>query len=211
MAASGIVSGLVGALYVRSSPAVGFYENCTLQPDGKTLIIDDTQKWIIPKDKSKFIPEADGVAITVDYEIEIGRLIFKDSIAGGTSYKLSGEYVPTSQCGGIYEWNLGTKLNLNDKTTFSDEWEQKEKGVNSWTGGFKSYWVDETMAEIITVNNTLPLVWRFFTDVDNWNCWIGYGYLNSLKQANKVTGLMEEEGNITGEGKIYFMDSKIEP
>lgn len=211
MAASGIVSGLVGALYVRSSPAVSFYENCTLQADKKTLLIDNTAAWILPKDKSKFIPEVDGVAITTDYEIEIGRLIFKDELNPVGVYKLSGEYVPTSQCGGIYEWSLDTKMALNDKTTFGDEWEQKEKGVSSWTGGFKSYWVDETMAEILTTGDPLPLVWRFFTDIDNWNCWIGYGHLAGLKQANKITGLMEEEGSIVGDGKIYFMDSKIEP
>lgn len=209
MAASGIVSGLVGAMYIASSPAVGFYEACTLQADGKTLIIDNTVVWIMAKDKSKLVPEVDGVAITVDYEIEIGRLVFKSSIAGGTLYKLSGEYIPTTQVGGIYEWGLDTKINLNDKTTFGDEWEQKEKGVSSWSASFKSYWVDESMFGV--TGNTLPIIWRFFTDIDNWNCWIGYGHLDGLKQANKVTGLMEEEGSITGDGKIYFMDSKIEP
>lgn len=210
MAASGIVSGLVGAMYMQSSPAASFSNKaCTLQNDNKTLIIDDETLWILLKDKTQFSAKKDGVLITTDFDIEIGRLVFKNIISGGTTYTISGKYVPTVQVGGCYEWGLDVKMNLNDKTAFGDEWEQKEKGVCSWTGNFKSYWVDDTMFDVIK-DDTLPIIWRFFTDIDNWNCWIGHGHLDGLKHSNKVSGLVEEEGNITGDGKIYFIDSQIE-
>ena len=200
----GVNSGIVGAIYKQSSTTDTFTtEAATLQADNKSVIIDDDSYVGFVRDKTLFTVYKDAAPVTADYEIHFDRVIFKEAQTAGT-WTISGTYAELEQIGGAYEWGLDIKQSVQDKTEFGDSGEQNLKGLLGWTASAKRHYIDDDYIDII--DDGVPIIFRMFTDVDNYEGYIGYGQIDGFKAGTKVDGITDGEINVSGDGHIIWMD-----
>lgn len=204
-----VSSGILGAFYVTKADGTPFTgAAATLSGSGTILIIDDQTKWQISRDKTTITIYKGGIEVTANYEVILGGVIFND-VQGSGVYTIDATPVTTEQLGGVFEWSLDIKHNVQDKTAFQDEWERKTKGLKGWTASAKKWWSQDSQAFGYSFNT--PLILKLFNNIDNDDCWAGWAWIEGNKISNKVDGMNEEEINFVGEGLIQNFDSSIEP
>ena len=197
------VSGLLGAVYVAETEETVTAAAATLGADDRTLTLT------VPKlisTWSTITVKKGGTAHTDPYVIIPGGIVFVDEQTAGT-YTLDFKSITCGQIGGVFDWGLEIKRKIQECTDFGDEWETNINGLGSWQATAKKYWFDTS--GLTMIDSTYTYIFKFFTDTDNDECWIGYGRIDGNKTVSKVEKMVEEELSISGDGAIVFFDTAI--
>lgn len=204
-------SGVVGGIYKQSSTTDTFTdEAATMQADNKTLIIDDLLFQGFVRNIALFTIENDSGAIDPiesPFEINFDRIIFLEEQSPDTNWLISGTYAELEQIGGAYEWSLDMKHSVQDVTAWPSKWEEKIKSVLGWTAGAKRHYIDDDYISIAEAG--LPVIIRLFTDIDEFDSYVGYGQIEGIKPADKVEGVTDGEITFSGDGHLIWCTDEL--
>jgi hypothetical protein len=203
-----VKTGLVGGIYNWDSAAGTTFtgEAATLSADGKSLQIDDLTKGLFKPDKTLFVVKKGGTSIGVNFELAPGKILFNEVQTAGT-WTIDGTHVDVAQIGGCFEWSVDIKMVVQDYVAFGDTWVNKAPMVKGWSGSVKKYWASKTLS--ITDTERVLCLFKFYTDLTNHQCWVGYGYVNSSKITASADKLTEEDLGIDGCSGLFYYGTAI--
>jgi len=203
------VSGILGALYIQGIAGTAFVKQAaTLQADNVTVLLNNKTQWQI-NTSGVIVYDNDVVVSSSLYKVIIGGVQFNNEYTPVDDLTISATPFTTEQYGGVFEWSVEAKNNIQDCSTFGSGWESKAKGLKSWTCGFKKYWVLDESIFNYTISN--PFIIKLFNNTVNDECFIGRAYFDGIKCNTKIDGMIEEEANMTGVGNLQYLDESCEP
>lgn len=112
--------------------------------------------------------------------------------------------VGTSAVAELRGWNLDEKAAIIDDTTLTDDYETKQAGNKSWSGGATAWWdeTDTNGQEALTVGAAVTLKFHMEGTGTGATYKSGAAVVESVGQAAAINGIVERNFSFTGNGTL---------
>jgi hypothetical protein len=149
----------------------------------------------------------DGVTwttVTVGFTVRYcGGVITFTSAVAGRQVRVTGKYLPISQVGSAYDWEVSPSANIIDITTFGNAWKQKMAGLHDATAKASKYFIDGTFFGLLASR----FVIIFYTNFSAGTRFEAYAWLKSDPVKVGVDAIISTEIDFEIDGQLFFMAS----
>lgn len=198
------ISGAIGAIYKASGTSATFTNApMTNTGDNKRYKITDATKayW---DTTAALTVKVDGVTVTSGFTVEYagGNVVF-DASQGASVVTVTGKSFTVAAIGGGYNWSVDIESELVECTDFNSSGFKKYTPITSgFSGSFETYWSSgENFSEL---GNQLLVLVLYTDNTANKNRYEGYAIISANNVENPVDGLVTDNCDFTGTGKLYY-------
>lgn len=199
------IAGKVGAVYVSDvgTPPVDFADQATTDSgDHKRYQVTDPDYRNWPLDAAITVKKNSEV-VTSGFTLERvgGYVVFDVANDPGDTITVSGQALTLVQAGGMFNWSVDMKADLQEVTTYaSGDWKENIATVRGWSGSAEAYWGDrllfDSLGEILVV--------KLFVDSGaSQRCLEGHAVITSEGIEAAVDDIVKEKVEFEGVGPLY--------
>ena len=134
-----------------------------------------------------------------------GFIIFTSTQSALLLVRASGNYLPYSEAGQCYSWEITPQKKMLNYVIFGSTWERNTPATGSMQVKVSRYYVDAVFANALT-NNTLLALVLYIDDTNapagpRWEC---FAYISDAPEKNQVDALITEDGSFAVDGIPYY-------
>lgn len=134
-----------------------------------------------------------------------GFILFTSTQSALLLVRASGSYLPYSEAGQCYAWEITPQKKMLNYVIFGSTWERNTPSTGSMQVKVSRYYVDAVFANALT-NNTLLALVLYIDDTNapagpRWEC---FAYIGQDPQKTQVDALITEDGSFAVDGIPYY-------
>lgn len=143
--------------------------------------------------------------VTTNFTVRyVGGVVTFTTVDATRQVRASGKYLPISQIGQAYDWELSPTVNILDTSTFGNGgWKTKQAGLHDATAKASRYFLDGTFFGLLGSR----FVVIFYPNFSAGTRFEAYAWLKSDPTKVGVDALIDEELDWEIDGSIYYLAS----
>ena len=203
--------GYLADLYMASGTSVAFTaEVMTDSGDHQTYNVavgNTAHRYWDDKSALTIQTSPDGVTwttVTTGFTVRyVGGQVTFTTVDATREVRASGNYLPISQVGQAYEWEVSPSANVIDVSVFGSAWKTKIVGLHDSTAKASRYFLDGTFFNLLGSR----FVVVFYVDFATNTRFEAYAWLKTTPEKVGVDAVIQEELDWEIDGQLYYQAS----
>lgn len=205
------LAGFQADLYMASGTSLAFTnEVMTNSGDNMTYTVatgNTAHRYWDDKSALTIATSPDGITwttVTTGFSVRYcGGVVTFTSAVAGRQVRASGNYLPISQIGQAYDWELSPSANIYDISTFGNGWKTKLAGMKDASAKASRYFLDGTFFNLLG-GRFVIIFYVAFTAGTRFEA---YAWLKTTPEKVGVDAVIAEELDFEIDGPLYYQAS----